>query len=75
MFDIGIFAPFGTDHDRNIAYCRDAGASHIVLSTGNISSDDAPAADAAQDTRRSIRQCRSCAGRANSAAPQPRRLR
>ena len=46
MFDIGIFAPFGADHDRNIAYCRDAGASHIVLNTGNISSDDAPAADA-----------------------------
>ena len=46
MFDIGIFAPFGTDHDRNIAYCRDAGASHIVLNTGNISSDDAPEADA-----------------------------
>ena len=46
MFDIGIFAPFGADHDRNIAYCRDAGASHIVLNTGNISSDDAPEADA-----------------------------
>ena len=46
MFDIGIFAPFGADHDRNIAYCRDAGASHIVLNTGNISSDDAPAAEA-----------------------------
>ena len=27
MFDIGIFAPFGTNHDRNIAYCRDAGAT------------------------------------------------
>ena len=46
MFDIGIFAPFGADHDRNIAYCRDAGASHIVLNTGQLSSDDAPAADA-----------------------------
>ena len=46
MFDIGIFAPFGADHARNIAYCRDAGATHIVLNTGQISSDDAPAADA-----------------------------
>ena len=46
MFDIGIFAPFGADHDRNIAYCRDAGASHIVLNTGQLSSDDAPEADA-----------------------------
>lgn len=47
MFDIGIFAPFGTDHERNIAYCRDAGATHIVLSTGQIPSDDAlkPLAD------------------------------
>ena len=42
MFDIGIFAPFGADHERNIAYCRDAGADrHIVLNTGNVSSDDA----------------------------------
>ena len=48
MFDIGIFAPFGTDHDRNIAYCRDAGATHIVLNTGHLSSDDAPAADELQ---------------------------
>lgn len=46
MFDIGIFAPFGADHDRNIAYCRDAGTSHIVLNTGQLSSDDAPEADA-----------------------------
>ncbi len=40
MFDIGIFAPFGADHERNIAFCRDAGATHIVLNTGQISSDD-----------------------------------
>ena len=40
MFDIGIFAPFGADHARNIAFCRDAGATHIVLNTGQISSDD-----------------------------------
>ena len=46
MFDIGIFAPFGADHERNIAYCRDAGATHIVLNTGQLSSDDAPEADA-----------------------------
>ena len=46
MFDIGIFAPFGADHDRNIAYCRDAGASHIVVNTGHISEEDAPPADA-----------------------------
>ena len=46
MFDIGIFAPFGADHARNIAFCRDAGATHIVLNTGQISSDDAPPADA-----------------------------
>lgn len=41
MFDIGIFAPFGAEHERNIAFCRDAGATHIVLNTGQISSDDA----------------------------------
>ena len=75
MFDIGIFAPFGADHDRNIAYCRDAGASHIVLSTGNISSDDAPAADALKTLADQYTSCRSCAGRTDPAAPQPRRLR
>lgn len=40
MFDIGIFAPFGADHARNIAFCRDAGATHIVLNTGQIGEDD-----------------------------------
>ena len=42
MFDIGIFAPFGADHERNIDYCRDAGASHIVINTGHVSEEDAP---------------------------------
>ncbi|NKB69328.1 MAG: TIM barrel protein [Candidatus Latescibacteria bacterium] len=36
MLDIGIFAPFGDDHERNIAFCRDSDVHHIVVSTGNI---------------------------------------
>lgn len=32
MLDIGIFAPFAKDHDRNLAFCRDTGVRHIVLS-------------------------------------------
>ena len=32
MLDIGIFAPFGSDHERNLAFCRDTDVRHIVLS-------------------------------------------
>jgi sugar phosphate isomerase/epimerase len=46
MFDIGIFAPFGGDHERNLAFCNDTAVRHIVLSVGNLELDDsgAPAA-------------------------------
>jgi sugar phosphate isomerase/epimerase len=36
MLDIGIFAPYGTDHDRNISYCHDTDVRHILFSTGNF---------------------------------------
>ena len=36
MLDIGIFAPFGKDHERNIAFCWDTNVAHIVLSTGQV---------------------------------------
>ena len=39
MFDIGIFAPFGADRERNIAFCRDTAVRHIALSTGSIASE------------------------------------
>ena len=35
MLDIGIFAPFGADHERNLAFCNDSHMCHIALSTGN----------------------------------------
>ena len=40
MFDIGIFAPFGDDHQRNLAFCNDTAVRHIVLSVGNVEQDD-----------------------------------
>ena len=41
MLDIGIFAPFGTDHERNVAFCQDTGVRHIVLSTGQAGENGA----------------------------------
>ena len=40
MLDIGIFAPFGTDHERNTAFCRDTDVRHLVLSTGQVGGND-----------------------------------
>ncbi|MBI4530235.1 MAG: mannonate dehydratase [Candidatus Latescibacteria bacterium] len=48
MLDIGIFAPYGTDHDRNLAFCRDTDVHHIVLGTAQIAgenSDGVPSAE------------------------------
>ena len=39
MLDIGIFGPFGPDHERNIAFCRDADIHHNVLSFQDIAGD------------------------------------
>jgi len=36
MLDIGIFAPYGADLDRNIAFCQDTDVHHIALSSGAI---------------------------------------
>ena len=46
MLDIGIFAPFGKDHERNLAFCRDTGVRHIVLSVSEAAGggEDLPAA-------------------------------
>ncbi len=40
MFDIGVFAPFGDDHARNLAFCNDTAVRHIVLAVGNLEQDD-----------------------------------
>ena len=40
MLDIGIFSPHGADHERNLEFCRDTDVRHIVLSSGNIDSQD-----------------------------------
>ena len=32
--EIGVFPPYGDDHERNIAFCRDAGANCIALRVG-----------------------------------------
>ena len=50
MLAIGIFAPYGTDHDRNIAFCHDTDVHHIVLSAAGISDEDSiPSTDALKD--------------------------
>lgn len=50
MLDIGIFAPFGSDHERNIAFCQDTAVRHIALSTGNVApGDGVPPVEALQD--------------------------
>ena len=49
MLAIGIFAPYGTDHDRNIAFCHDTDVHHIVLGAAGIAGKDAdgvPSTDA-----------------------------
>ncbi|MDP6778126.1 MAG: hypothetical protein QGI83_15330, partial [Candidatus Latescibacteria bacterium] len=40
MLEIGIFAPFGTDHDRNIAFCQDTDVRHIVLSAAVLAAPE-----------------------------------
>ena len=40
MFDIGIFAPFGDDHQRNLAFCNDTAVRHIVLSVSNVEQEE-----------------------------------
>lgn len=47
MLAIGIFAPYGTDHDRNIAFCQDTDVHHIVLGAAGIGegSDGIPSAE------------------------------
>ena len=54
MLDIGIFGPFGTDHERNLAFCRDTDVRHIALSANAIAreaggDDDIPAAETLKD--------------------------
>lgn len=51
MLAIGIFAPYGTDHDRNIAFCHDTDVHHIVLGAAGIGegSDGIPSADALKE--------------------------
>lgn len=41
MLDIGVFAPYGTDHDRNLAFCQDTDVHHIVLSASGIADEGA----------------------------------
>ena len=47
MLDIGVFAPFGGQHDRNIAFCQDTDVKHIVVATWDleINGDDLPNAE------------------------------
>ena len=51
MFDIGIFAPFGDDHQRNLAFCNDTAVRHIVLSVSNVEQEQSgvPAAQPLKD--------------------------
>ena len=58
MLAIGIFAPYGTDHDRNIAFCHDTDVHHIVLSAAGIGDEGSiPSTDALKDLVEQIRRC------------------
>ena len=52
MLAIGIFAPYQTDHDRNIAFCQDTDVHHIVLGAAAIAgegSDGVPSVSTLKD--------------------------
>lgn len=40
MLDIGIFAPHGTDHERNIAFCQDTDVHHIIMASQSLAKDN-----------------------------------
>ena len=40
MLDIGVFAPFGTDFEKNIAFCVDGDVHHIIHSAAELAEDD-----------------------------------
>ena len=55
MLEIGVFAPHGTDHDRNLAFCQDTDVHHIILGTAAIAGKDTngvPPADTLKDLAR-----------------------
>ena len=55
MLQIGIFAPYGTDHDRNLAFCQDTDVHHIVPSAASIAgdaTDGVPSASTLKDLAR-----------------------
>ena len=39
MLNIGVFAPFGAEHESNIAFCRDAGVGHVGLGLNAFADD------------------------------------
>ena len=53
MLEIGVFSPFGTDHDRNLLFCQDTDVHHIILSAASVAaegSDGVPAPGALADS-------------------------
>jgi hypothetical protein len=37
--DIGIFAPFGTDHERNISFCLDSDVHYVIHRAGALAEE------------------------------------
>ena len=55
MLEIGIFGPYGMDHDRNIAFCQDTDVHHIILSAAAVAgkgTDGVPGVDVLKDLAR-----------------------
>ncbi len=46
MLDIGIFAPFGTAHEKNIAFCTDSDVHFIIHSASELAKDGGEVPDA-----------------------------
>ncbi len=52
MLDIGVFAPYGIDHNRNLAFCQDTNVHHIALSASGIAgkgTDGVPSVNTLKD--------------------------
>jgi sugar phosphate isomerase/epimerase len=49
MLAIGVFAPFDTDHARNLAFCRDADVHHLILSAARLAADGLPSSPVLQE--------------------------
>ncbi len=56
MLNIGIFAPYRTDHERNIAFCNDTGVHHIVHSATAVTQQASDGIPSISELKQLVRQ-------------------